>query len=114
MADQILLLDSISEKALRKDGVSLRVVIPGDVVKDDAYAGLVKDFKGEVELGLVESVHVGMALKEVLAGVIFPDDTGRVDFNAGFRSRKPEFHRWCADLFSFHWERARKVHLSSR
>ena len=114
MADQVLLLDSVAEKALRNDGVSMRVVIPEKVEKEGVHAELVKGFRGDLELGLVASVNVGMALNESLAGVIFPDRAGRVDFNAGFRSRRPEFHAWCVDLFSYYWDRAKKVDLSIR
>jgi hypothetical protein len=40
----------------------------------------------------------------------FPDMTGKLDFNSGFWSNDPLFHKWCFDLFNFYWNKAtRKV-----
>ena len=60
-----------------------------------------------VQLGLVDKVLAGLALNEKTAGVLFPDSSGKLDFDSGFASDDPRFHRWCEDLFMFHWNRAR-------
>jgi predicted transcriptional regulator len=109
MADQVLLTDSIAEKVMNGDGVSMRIVIPSAVVKKEDYTPLPSDFKGKVELGLVDEVRVGLALNERLAGVAFPDNTGKVDFGSGLRGNDLMFHKWCADLFLFHWNKARRI-----
>jgi predicted transcriptional regulator len=109
MADQVLLLDSVAEKAKRDGKVAIKVVVPSSTMHDADYATLWKEFKGNVEVGLVDDVRVGMALNEKVAGIVFPDASGRVDFGRGLRSADPSFHRWCTDLFSFHWKDARKV-----
>jgi predicted transcriptional regulator len=44
-----------------------------------------------------------MALNEKIAGVTFPNTTGKLDFNSGFRSSNPLFRKWCQDLFLHHW-----------
>lgn len=109
IADQVLLLDEVTAKARHSEGVSIRVVIPRSIARDDAYSDLLKGFKGDMELGLVDGVQVGMALNEKTAGVIFPDRDGRVDFDEGLRGQSPAFHRWCSDLFLFYWNEASKV-----
>jgi predicted transcriptional regulator len=58
---------------------------------------------------LVEKVYAGLALNEKSAGVALADLTGKIDFNSGFASGDPSFHKWCADLFMFHWNSAKKV-----
>ncbi len=102
-------LDEVAAKALHSEGVSIRVVVPRPVARDDAYAELLRGFKGDMELGLVDDVRVGMALNEKVAGVIFPDRDGKVDFDEGLRGHSPAFLRWCSDLFTFYWNEAGKV-----
>jgi hypothetical protein len=65
-------------------------------------------FRGDIEPGLVENVGVGMAPDERVAGVIFLDNGGRVEFE-GLCGRSPAFLRWCSDLFLFYWNEASKV-----
>jgi len=109
MADQVLLLDEVAAKALDARGVPIRIVIPRSVLTDEDYSGSIGGFNGKVELGLVESVGVGMALNERLAGVIFPGKDGRADFDSGLRGLTPAFHRWCSDLFLFYWNQASRI-----
>jgi predicted transcriptional regulator len=109
MADHVLLLDEVAAKARCSEGLSIRVVIPRSVTRDGAYGDLLKGFRGDMELGLVDNVQVGMALNEKVAGVVFPDRDGRVDFDGGLRGHSPAFIRWCSDLFLFHWNEATKV-----
>ena len=64
--------------------------------------------KGRIEYHLIQDpndIKVGMALNEKIAGVTFPDITGKLDFNSGFRSDNPLFRKWCRDLFVIHWTR---------
>jgi predicted transcriptional regulator len=54
-------------------------------------------------------VQVSIALNEKIAGLTFPDITGKkLDFNSGFKSSNPVFRMWCQDLFEFHWNKAGK------
>ena len=68
--------------------------------------------KGRIEYRLIEDVKnikAGIALNEKIAGLTFPDIIGKkLDFNSGFRSSNPIFHKWCQDLFEFHWNKAGK------
>ncbi len=50
------------------------------------------------------SICLYMSEKEV-ANVSFPLSDGRFDY-FGFASTDEQAHRWCADLFSYYWERA--------
>jgi len=109
MADQVLMLDAVTEKLLDGGPVSWRIIIPAAVAKEEDYRLPPNDFKGRVELGLLGDVKLGMSLNEKTAGVTFPDKDGRVDFDSGLRSSDPSFHRWCEDLFLFQWNSAKKV-----
>lgn len=67
--------------------------------------------KGRIEYLLIEDpneIKVGIALNEKIAGVTFQDTMGKLDFNGGFRSSNPVFHKWCQDLFVIHWNKKGK------
>jgi predicted transcriptional regulator len=71
--------------------------------------------KGRIEYHLIQDpndIKAGMALNEKIAGVTFPDITGKLDFNSGFRSSNPLFRKWCEDLFVIHWnKKGRRVQI---
>jgi predicted transcriptional regulator len=92
--------------------VTWRVIIPDDSSIDwtrlRASAGT---HKGRIEYRLIEDpsdIKAGIALNEKIAGLTFPDTTGKLDFNSGFRSSNPIFCKWCQDLFEFHWNKKGK------
>jgi predicted transcriptional regulator len=109
MADQFLMQDAVAAKVLKGDGVQLRVICPAQVMKKVGSPPFPNQFRGRVELGLVEKVSAGLALNEKVAGVTFPDKSGKLDFDSGFSGGDPLFYRWCEDLFRFHWSKARVV-----
>jgi predicted transcriptional regulator len=109
MADQVLLQDLVTERVLASDGLSLRIVIPEGIAQREGIGHIPSEFHGKIELGFAREVHVGMALNEKVAGVVFPDSSGKLDFRQGMRGSDPEFHRWCSDLFLWHWNQARKL-----
>ena len=48
--------------------------------------------KGRIEYRLIEDsddIKIGIAMNEKIAGVVFPDTMGKIDFNGGFRSDNP-------------------------
>jgi predicted transcriptional regulator len=64
--------------------------------------------KGRIEYRLIESsddIKIGIAMNEKIAGVVFQDTMGKIDFNGGFRSDNPLFHKWCKDLFVYYWNK---------
>jgi hypothetical protein len=64
--------------------------------------------KGRIEYHLMEDsddIKIGIAMNEKIAGVVFPDTMGKIDFNGGFRSDNPLFHKWCRDLFVYYWNK---------
>jgi predicted transcriptional regulator len=71
--------------------------------------------KGRIEYHLIEDpndIKTGIAMNEKIAGVTFPNATGKLDFNGGFRSDNPLFHRWCQDLFESNWnKKGKKVQI---
>jgi predicted transcriptional regulator len=93
--------------------VRWRVIVPAgnssiDWTKVRADVGI---HKGRIEYHLIKDpndIKVGMAMNEKIAGVSFPDITGKLDFNSGFRSSYPVFRKWCEDLFVFHWNKKGK------
>jgi predicted transcriptional regulator len=96
--------------------VTWRVIIPADSSIDwIRLRRSVGTHKGRIEYHLMEDpndIKAGMALNEKIAGVTFPNTTGKLDFNSGFRSSNPLFRKWCQDLFVFHWnKKGRRVHI---
>ena len=89
--------------------VTWRVILPA--ASDINWAEVrrtVGIHKGRIEYHLIQDpndIKVGMALNEKIAGVTFPDITGKLDFNSGFRSDNPLFRKWCQDLFVIHWNK---------
>lgn len=109
MADQILMQDMVTHQVLAPDAVVWRILMPTRVARLEGIRDLPPEFRGKIEIGLVETVRVGLALNESLAGVVFPDRRGKLDFGAGLRGRDPDFRRWCTDLFQWYWSRARRL-----
>jgi predicted transcriptional regulator len=102
----------VGGKKLEISNVTWRVIIPaGSSVDWTRLRSSVGDHKGRIEYALIEDsneIHAGIALNEKIAGLTFPDITGKLDFNSGFRGSDLLFHKWCYDLFVFHWNKARK------
>ena len=109
MADQVLLQDLVTERVLAGDGVSWRIVMPEAIALRERFRHVPREFQGKIELGFAKEVHVGMALNEKVAGVVFPDLAGQLDFGRGLRGGDTGFHGWCPDLFQWHWNRARTI-----
>lgn len=107
MADQILLPDSIGERLARSPELSMRILVPKSVMREYETSDLGRDITGNVQIGLIESVHVGLALNERIAGLILPDRFGKVDFNGGLRVSSPLSVKWCEDLFLSYWNESR-------
>jgi predicted transcriptional regulator len=101
-----------SGKLESTSSVTWRVIIPDDNSIDwTRLRKTVGTHKGRIEYHLMEDpvdIKAGMALNEKIAGVTFPDITGKLDFNSGFRSNNPLFRKWCQDLFVFHWNKKGK------
>jgi predicted transcriptional regulator len=101
-----------SEKLESSSTVTWRVIIPADSSIDwTELRRTVGTHKGRIEYHLIEDpkyIKVGIALNEKIAGLSFPDITGKLDFNKGFRSNNPVFRKWCEDLFVFHWSKKGK------
>jgi predicted transcriptional regulator len=101
---------------LESSTVKWRIIIPADSSIDwtrlRTSAGT---HKRRIEYLLIEDpndIKAGIALNEKIAGLTFPDTTGKLDFNSGFGSSDPVFRMWCQDLFEFHWNRTgKKVHI---
>jgi predicted transcriptional regulator len=101
-----------SEKLESSSTVTWRVIIPADSSIDwTELRRTVGTHKGRIEYHLIEDpnyIKVGIALNEKIAGLSFPDITGKLDFNKGFRSDNLVFRKWCEDLFVFHWNKKGK------
>jgi predicted transcriptional regulator len=111
LSDQAMLTSDAVLDAARKTGVSVRAVVPESLLRpvDSARArGRPAD---SVEIRVLPEVKVGIAMNEQIAGVSFPDLTGRIDQSAGLRGASAEFRGWCRDLFEFHWVRGRRARL---
>ena len=89
-----------------------RIIIPAGSSMDwKKVRADVGTHKGRIEYHLIEdpnNINAGIALNEKIAGLTFPDTTGKLDFNSGFRSDNLVFRKWCQDLFVFHWNKKGK------
>jgi predicted transcriptional regulator len=102
---------------LEASDVKWRIIIPGG--NDFAPSSLHYTYdprKGKrIEFGLMKEskdIKAGIVLNERTAGLTLPDLNGRLDFNSGFRSGSTLFHKWCFDLFNYHWHKTcRKIAL---
>jgi predicted transcriptional regulator len=103
-SDNVMDLSTLGGKAAGGD-VLLRIIVPTASI--GAAPPLSAELRTKVEVRLVEEVNAGLALNEKTAGVAFPDGTGKIDFNSGFASGDPKFHKWCTGLFMFHWNEAK-------
>jgi predicted transcriptional regulator len=103
---------SRSGKLESSDSVRWRIIIPADSSIDwTSVRAAVGTHKGRIEYRLIQDpndIKAGIAMNEKIAGLTFPNTTGKLDFNSGFRSDNPVFRQWCQDLFEYHWSKAGK------
>jgi predicted transcriptional regulator len=105
-----------SGKLESTDSVRWRIIIPSDSSIDwTSVRAAVGTHKGRIEYRLIQDpndIKAGIAMNEKIAGLTFPNTTGKLDFNSGFRSDNPVFRQWCQDLFEYHWSKAgKKVYI---
>ena len=106
----------VGGKKLETSDVKWRVIIPRRTDFDETILRsppLPTKHKGRIEYALIaesRDIKAGIVLNEKRAGVTFPDMTGKLNFNSGFSSNDPLFHKWCFDLFNSYWNKAtRKI-----
>ena len=107
-SDNVMDLSTLGGKGAGED-VLLRIIVPTASIDKIAPETPRAEPGVKVELRAIDRVNAGLAMNERRAGVTFPDLTGQIDFNGGFGSVDPNFHKWCADLFMFHWNKAKNV-----
>jgi predicted transcriptional regulator len=91
------------------EGVPFRIVIPAARIGESDAETLGAELEAKTELRLAEWVSAGIAMNEKKAGVTFPTLTREIDFNSGFGGDDLPLHKWCADLFMFHWNKSKKA-----
>jgi hypothetical protein len=96
-----------SGKLESTDSVRWRIIIPADSsnINWTRLRAAVGTHKGRIEYRLIQDpndIKAGIAMNEKIAGLTFPNTTGKLDFNSGFRSDNPVFRQWCQDLFEYH------------
>jgi len=63
--------------------------------------------KGNMQLRYIEKIDVRINMSEKEVSIFtLPDLDGKVDM-FGFASDDPLFHKWCADLFNYYWEKGK-------
>jgi predicted transcriptional regulator len=85
--------------------LKVRVLLPTSTSKDSLerahqVVGNYADYR------FTEKVLAGVALNEKLAGIVFPDAEGKIDYSSGFVGYSSTFQKWCKDLFEWMWESA--------
>jgi len=105
-SDNVMDLNILGRREVNQN-VPLRIVIPAEAVRGVSSEMSRAGFGEKVELKIVDGVCAGLALNEKRAGVTLPGPGGKLDFNSGFGGDDPKFQKWCADLFIFHWNKAK-------
>jgi predicted transcriptional regulator len=108
MADQILTIDSSSQQRLLERRVSVRVIIPAKEFTSRQFSANLA-MPERMEMRFADQVMAGIAMNDSIAGVVFPELSGKIDFSCGFAGNNQSFYGWCKDLFSYHWEHAKKL-----
>jgi predicted transcriptional regulator len=106
ISDNVMDLRSLGGTEVAVD-FPIRIVVPA--ISISGALPMTMELGKGVQVGLVDRVSAGLALNEKTAGVTFPDSSGKLDFDAGFASDNPRFHKWCEDLFVFHWNKAKPM-----
>jgi predicted transcriptional regulator len=108
MADQILPLDESSVQRLVEGGISMRVIVPASEFSSQKLTANVT-IPRNTEMRSVDQVRAGVSMNDSVAGVVFPEVSGRIDFIIGFAGTSRGLYGWCRELFLYHWEQARKL-----
>lgn len=108
MADQILPIDQSSLERLVERGITLKVICPASEFSSQKFTANVT-IPENMEIRVGDKVRAGISMNDSVAGVVFPELSGRIDFSIGFAGTSQAFYRWCRDLFLYHWEHARKL-----
>ncbi len=108
MADQILTIDESSQQRLVERGISVKVIIPASESSSQKLRATVT-IPEKMEMRFVDQVRAGVSMNESVAGVVFPELSGRIDFSIGFAGTSKGIYGWCRDLFLYHWEHAKKL-----
>ena len=110
MADQAVITGPSIDHAIGNRDVCVNIIIPKSSLTPEEYQQVKRLLRDKFELKLVpdENVKIGIAMNEKIAGIAFPDQKGKMDFNSGFTSGSIVFHKWSGDLFSFYWNGLKK------
>lgn len=108
MADQILPIDQSSLQRLVECEISVKVICPASEFSSQKFTSNVT-IPENMEMRSVDQVRAGVSMNDSVAGVVFPEVGGRIDFSIGFAGNNQRFYAWCKDLFLYHWERAKKL-----
>ena len=90
-------------------GIRVRIMLPEQLRLPSGFELPEPAPASPMEMRRLNEVKVCIVMNEKLAGLCLPDPNGKIDFSAGFASRKPRFHKWCKDLFLHYWEEAKKA-----
>ena len=89
-------------------GIKFRILLPEQLSLPSGFQLHKPAPTSPIEIKWLEEVSVCIVMNEALAGLCLPNSAGKIDFSTGFACRKPKFHKWCKDLFLYHWERGKK------
>jgi predicted transcriptional regulator len=87
--------------------IEFRILLPEQLTLPSGFELPEPAPRGLMEMRWLSEVKICIVMNETLAGLCLPDAKGKIDFSAGFASRKPRFHKWCEDLFLHYWEEAK-------
>jgi len=97
---------NIGEYPKHRENLSVRLLYVS--IGREEY-DLVKGMLGDrAEFRTNSNIKIALMMNEKIAGIGFPDLSGRIDVGRGLRSDNQEFHKWCHDLFSYYWDNAKK------
>jgi predicted transcriptional regulator len=90
-------------------GIRFKIMLPEQLRLPSGFELPEPGPTSPIEIRRLREVNVCIVMNEKLAGLCLPETEGKIDFSAGFASRKPGFHKWCRDLFLQYWEEGKKA-----
>jgi predicted transcriptional regulator len=102
--------DAVRAPAVRS-GISIRVLVPTTLFDPPVRYATPGTRESRFEVRVLPEVRIAIAMNERLAGMSFPDLSGRIDYSAGLRGTSPAFRGWCRELFEHFWAQGRPVRV---
>jgi predicted transcriptional regulator len=88
------------------EGIVYRKIYPKDAEFPKEYTERMGD---TFEIKTLEYIPLALKMNEKLAGIVFRDMSGKVDYSYGLVGEDPDFMLWIEAIFDYFWKKAKPV-----